>query len=568
MLNRRMDEADILLGSYTKKDGTFDNKAAAIAGQQGFVDPQTLLVANMLSQRAAQAKAGAQSMQPTVAQQVFSPENPNAAGNNPQWAAPSQPPQQMPPQGMAMGGLASLQFDADYADGGIVGYAAGDEVNALENEIQIIKRDNPGMDDASARNLAQQILNSKKQAKEHPEPKGFLETVGDRSLGEQWEQFKKDLIPVRDAVYDIAGSPVDAVTRPVQYIGDKTGLWDYDAEGAVGGSQSWKDMSSMLDGKGRAERGRIPFSPYPEEVVSPQPTPLMGNGAEEGAGFGLESLTPHPANIAAAKARAEGTAPTTAGAPNTAAAAPRKEDSLQDYLAMYNDNGVDKDAQKAALQSEKKDYMLGRGLTGVGARMMASQRPSTGNVFGDIAGGLGEGLTGETAGFDKFIEAEKGRQLDDSKRQDTRITSAISAVEKGKDRTFARENMENSRQTQLDVADKYRQNLDTAYLEALKNGDTEMIAKIKEAYQAKTSSSTGFKEQQAFAREVNLFNKAFEKAYGPDTMQGRSMSSEDKEKLRSEGLKKHLASVNMSGVSTDSVVSTDSGGASRPSIYQ
>lgn len=97
-----------------------DKQKLAKAAQQGLVDPTAAVMAGMFIDRMRTAQGAMQAMQPTVAQQVFSPKNPNSAGTQPQRVAP---------QSMAMGGLASLSYNSDYADGGIVGYAEGNYIS-------------------------------------------------------------------------------------------------------------------------------------------------------------------------------------------------------------------------------------------------------------------------------------------------------------------------------------------------------------------------------------------------------------------------------------------------------
>ncbi len=137
----------------------------AQAMQMGLVDPTAGTLAGMFidRMRGAQMQEGAQA--PTVAQQVFAPPAPPApppgappmGGMGPPPGAPPMgappmggmppappmgaPPMGAPPMGMADGGLAALPvpdnmfdepMDGEYAGGGIVAFATGDEVDYNE----------------------------------------------------------------------------------------------------------------------------------------------------------------------------------------------------------------------------------------------------------------------------------------------------------------------------------------------------------------------------------------------------------------------------------------------------
>lgn len=129
----------------------------AQAMQTGLIDPTAGTLAGMFidRMRSAQMQEGAQ--QPSVAQQVFTPPAPPAppmGGMGPPPGAPPAPPMGgmppappmggmgpppgAPPMGMADGGLAALPvsesmfdepMDGEYANGGIVSFAQGDEVD-------------------------------------------------------------------------------------------------------------------------------------------------------------------------------------------------------------------------------------------------------------------------------------------------------------------------------------------------------------------------------------------------------------------------------------------------------
>lgn len=128
------------------------------AAAQGLIAPTEAVMAGMFIDRMRNAAAQEQAQQPTVAEQVMNPQpqmppqgmaaTPQAqqmAQRPPQMGMP-QAPQQMPPQGMAMGGgVNSIDYvEGNYAPGGIVGFNRGDavraEVKALEQRRDALRQ--------------------------------------------------------------------------------------------------------------------------------------------------------------------------------------------------------------------------------------------------------------------------------------------------------------------------------------------------------------------------------------------------------------------------------------------
>ena len=122
------------------------------AAAQGLIDPTSAVLAGMFVDRMRNAAAKEQAEQPTVAEQVMAPQPqpqmpPQGMAATPQaqqmpqqaqMGAP-QAPQMQQPQGMAMGGgLDSIPYnEGDYAEGGIVSFAAGDPVRMDVTDDQL-----------------------------------------------------------------------------------------------------------------------------------------------------------------------------------------------------------------------------------------------------------------------------------------------------------------------------------------------------------------------------------------------------------------------------------------------
>lgn len=119
------------------------------AAQAGVVDPTAAVIAGMFIDRmraaAQQEMAGTPT---TVAQDTFAPPAPPAGGLGaiaPQGAPQMQPPMAAPAMPAPEGGIGQLDFaPAQMAAGGIVGYAEGDEVENLIQEI--LYRESRGRD--------------------------------------------------------------------------------------------------------------------------------------------------------------------------------------------------------------------------------------------------------------------------------------------------------------------------------------------------------------------------------------------------------------------------------------
>jgi hypothetical protein len=190
----------------------------AQAMQMGLVDPTAGTLAGMFIDRMRGAQSQEAANPPTVAQQVFAPPAPPAPmGGAPPMGAPPAPPMgaappappmgappappmgapPAPPMGMADGGLAALPIsegmfdepmDGEYAGGGIVAFAAGDEVDynkilqdqlAYYNDPEQMKADFYGnyqpKREASerARQLYGDVLSEEGQKKRRDEDKYF-----------------------------------------------------------------------------------------------------------------------------------------------------------------------------------------------------------------------------------------------------------------------------------------------------------------------------------------------------------------------------------------------------------
>jgi hypothetical protein len=196
----------------------------AQAMQMGLVDPTAGTLAGMFIDRMRGAQSQEAANPPTVAQQVFAPPAPPAPmGGAPMGAPPAPPmgaappappmgappappmgappmggmPPGAPPMGMADGGLAALPIsegmfdepmDGEYAGGGIVAFAAGDEVDynkilqdqlAYYNDPEQMKADFYGnyqpKREASerARQLYGDVLSEEGQKKRRDEDKYF-----------------------------------------------------------------------------------------------------------------------------------------------------------------------------------------------------------------------------------------------------------------------------------------------------------------------------------------------------------------------------------------------------------
>lgn len=161
------------------KDYSGNKQKIAQAMQMGIVDPTAGVLAGMFIDRMRSAQAQEAAPQPSVAQQVMggppaqaplapagglgatTPAMPPMAPQGdvgmapPPMGAPMEAPMQAPPQGMAAGGmfdppymsggglseipLPDTMFDEDrsgsYADGGIVAFATGDEVEQLKETV-------------------------------------------------------------------------------------------------------------------------------------------------------------------------------------------------------------------------------------------------------------------------------------------------------------------------------------------------------------------------------------------------------------------------------------------------
>lgn len=105
------------------------------AAAQGLIDPTSAVLAGMFVDRMRNAAAKEQAEQPTVAEQVMTPQPqpqmpPQGMAVMPQAQQMPQQAQMGAPQGMAMGGgLDSIDYvEGDYAEGGIVSFSDGNPV--------------------------------------------------------------------------------------------------------------------------------------------------------------------------------------------------------------------------------------------------------------------------------------------------------------------------------------------------------------------------------------------------------------------------------------------------------
>ena len=558
----------------------------AQAMQQGLVDPTAGVLAGMFVDRMQTAQAGAQSMQPTVAQQVFSPAPPARSPEGSQMAAPN--PQPQPPQMMAQGGLAMLPYAGNYADGGIVGYAEGgetreEELARLWNESKYYKyrkptdekpRDltDPTLEDVRDADigLGDRLLEILKSGKdkvmdfaagdpelnklyqdsdyynyskpEDRQPREFDESMTDAAVGglgaikdfaagdPEINQLYQD-----SDYYKYNRAEPDNINLP-NYLMDikENGLGLRDIAGAPGAAAAYLMNPNAEDN--------------PEILGPPQVEPeIVLESGKDFAGEpsllrkGFDSLWPVPPNAEdnpellkrAADETAKVAMPTREAEPEAGlgSMAPSAPTAPTAGVTGFVDEAGAVSPEKDGIK-EYRDFLKNQR-----ERLEnQSDKDFWSNVatFGFNMAGSDKPTLYQAAGeAGSKVMPIAQKQIEGRRAQEQENIAARAGLDyKDLDIEQKRDLAELSRQTQLDVASLYKSGMEQEYLDAMRRGDTATMKKIEGFLQAKTSQSSGYKFAALEASARTEAAKMFQQEYGagtPGSIQLQKMSPDERD---------------------------------------